>query len=77
MHFSGLVSRSENEVEHNGGEYDQSEVAIGSKAPQAILRVVDIERGHLPEEMGTGGGHAKEEDDLGAGERVRREIKFD
>ena len=73
MHFSGLVSRSENEVEHNGREYDQSKVPIRSKAPQAILRIVDIERGHLPEEMGTRGRHAKEEHDLGAGQALSDE----
>ena len=53
-------------------ENDQSEVAIGAKALQAILRIVDIERGHLPEELGAGGRHAEQEDDLGAGKHARQ-----
>ena len=50
-------------------EHDQAEVAVGAEAPQAILRVVDIERRHLPGEMGTGGAHADEEHDLGVGKQ--------
>src|SRR6516164_8532593 len=66
MHFSGLEARREDEVEHDRGEHDQPELAVRPEASQAIVRIVDIERGHLPEELGGGRPHAKQEYNLGA-----------
>src|SRR4249919_3014342 len=68
VRLGALEPRSENEIEHDGREHDQPEIAVRPEAAQAILRIVDIERGHLPEEMGAGSGHAKQEHDLGAGQ---------
>src|SRR3974377_3565 len=61
-----LEPRSKNQVEHDGREDDQPEITVRPEPSQAIVRVVDVERGHLPEEMGTGSAHAKEEHDSGA-----------
>ena len=68
VHFRLLEPRSENQIEHDGREYDQPEIAVRPEALQAIVRIIDIERGHLPEEMGTRSRHAKKEHDLGPGQ---------
>src|ERR1700685_576033 len=49
-------------VQHQGGEQDQTGVAVGLEYREAVVRIADIQARDLPDEVGGEGGQPQRED---------------